>query len=40
MPVDTAGILASIEDCYGLGHLGGAANAASGNVNSLLNINS
>jgi phosphatidylinositol-3-phosphatase len=35
-PVDTAGILASIEDLYGVGHLGGAANAGSGNINALL----
>lgn len=35
-PVDTAGILASIEDRYGLGHLGLAADPANGNVDSLL----
>ncbi len=35
-PVDTAGILASIEDSYAVGHLGGAANAANGNINPLL----
>jgi phosphatidylinositol-3-phosphatase len=37
MPVDTAGILASIEDRYGLSHLGAAANPANGNIDSLLN---
>lgn len=35
-PVDTTGILASIEDLYGVGHLGGAANPANGNINALL----
>jgi acid phosphatase len=36
-PVDTAGILRSIEDAYGLSHLGEAANAANGSIDSLLN---
>ena len=35
-PVDTAGILRSIEDAYGLAHLGAAANAANGNIDALL----
>jgi phosphatidylinositol-3-phosphatase len=35
-PVDTAGILHSIEDAYGLAHLGGAANPSNGNIDSLL----
>jgi len=35
-PVDTVGILASIEDCYGLFHLGDAADAANGDINALL----
>jgi acid phosphatase len=35
-PVDTAGILRSIEDAYGLAHLGAAANAASGSIDTLL----
>ena len=36
-PVDTAGILRSIEDAYGLSHLGEAANTANGSIDSLLN---
>jgi acid phosphatase len=36
-PVDTAGVLASIETRYGVAHLGGAADPANGNINSLLN---
>ena len=36
-PVDTAGILRSIEDAYGLSHLGQAANTANGSIDSLLN---
>jgi phosphatidylinositol-3-phosphatase len=35
-PVDTAGILRSIEDRYGLSHLGAAADSANGNIDSLL----
>ena len=35
-PVDTAGILRSIEDAYGLAPLGTAANPANGNIDSLL----
>jgi acid phosphatase len=35
-PVDTTGILASIEDVYGVGHLAGAANPANGNISALL----
>jgi len=35
-PVDTAGILRSIEDVYGLAHLQNAANPANGNIDSLL----
>jgi phosphatidylinositol-3-phosphatase len=35
-PVDTTGLLASIEDVYGVSHLAGAANAANGNINALL----
>jgi phosphatidylinositol-3-phosphatase len=35
-PVDTAGILASIEDRYGLSHLGTAADPANGNIDALL----
>jgi len=35
-PVDTFGILRSIEDRYGLPHLGNAANAANGTIDSLL----
>ena len=35
-PVDTIGVLRSIEDVYGLGHLGGAANAANGSIDALL----
>lgn len=35
-PVDTAGILRSIEDRFGLSHLGRAANPASGNIDTLL----
>ncbi len=36
-PVDTVGILRSIEDRFGLPHLSGAANAANGSIDSLLN---
>ncbi|HEY5025342.1 MAG TPA: alkaline phosphatase family protein [Acidimicrobiales bacterium] len=36
IPVDTAGILRSIEDAYGLAHLGAAANAANGSIDTLL----
>lgn len=35
-PVDTTGILASIENCYGVGHLAGAADPANGNIDALL----
>jgi acid phosphatase len=35
-PVDTAGILRSIEDAYGLAHLGAAANSSNGNIDTLL----
>jgi phosphatidylinositol-3-phosphatase len=35
-PVDTAGVLRSIEDRYGLGHLANAADATNGNIDSLL----
>ena len=35
-PVDTAGILRSIEDAYGLPYLGAAADAANGNIDALL----
>jgi acid phosphatase len=35
-PVDTAGILRSIEDVYGLAHLATAANAANGTIDALL----
>ncbi len=35
-PVDHGGTLATIEDLYGVGHLGGAANPASGSLMSLL----
>jgi len=35
-PVDTFGILRSIEDRYGLPHLGNAADAANGNIDALL----
>jgi len=35
-PVDTFGILRSIEDRYGLPHLGNAANAANGTIDALL----
>jgi len=35
-PVDTAGILRSIEDAFGLPHLGAAADAANGNIDVLL----
>ncbi len=35
-PVDTVGILRSIEDQYGLPHLAGAANAANGTIDALL----
>jgi hypothetical protein len=40
LPVDTAGILASIEDRYGVAHLGGAADPANGTINSLLSTGS
>ena len=36
--MDTAGILRSIEDAYGLAHLGTAADAASGNIDLLLGL--
>ena len=36
-PVDTVGVLRSIEDAYGLAHLGNAADAANGNIDTLLN---
>ncbi len=36
MPVDTFGILRSIEDRYGLPHLGNAADAANGTIDALL----
>jgi hypothetical protein len=36
LPVDTAGILASIENVYGLAHLGAAADPANGNIGALL----
>ncbi len=35
-PVDTAGILRSIEDRYGVAHLANAANSANGTIDSLL----
>lgn len=35
-PVDTAGILASIENLYRVSHLGAAANPANGNIDALL----
>ena len=35
-PVDTAGLLRSVEDRYALPHLGGAANAANGTIDCLL----
>lgn len=35
-PVDTAGILASIENTYGVGHLGQASNPENGNIDSML----
>jgi acid phosphatase len=35
-PVDSAGILRSVEDAFGLAHLNGAADPANGNINSLL----
>jgi acid phosphatase len=35
-PVATVGILASIEDRYGLSHLGGAADPANGSIDALL----
>jgi acid phosphatase len=34
--VDTVGVLRSIEDAYGLAHLGAAASAANGNIDALL----
>lgn len=37
-PVDTAGILGSIEDAYGLGHLGNAGAATNGTIDSLLGV--
>jgi hypothetical protein len=37
-PVDTAGILRSIEDTYGLPYLGGASDAANGSIDALLNV--
>ncbi len=37
-PVDTAGILRSVEDVYGLGHLGAARDAASGSIDALLGV--
>jgi hypothetical protein len=36
-PVDTAGILHSIEGVYGLSYLSGAADTANGNIDTLLN---
>jgi hypothetical protein len=36
-PVDTVGVLHSIEVAYGLTYLGGAADAANGNIDALLN---
>jgi phosphatidylinositol-3-phosphatase len=39
-PVDTAGILASIETRFGVGHLGAAGDAVNGNIDSLLNASS
>jgi hypothetical protein len=38
-PVDTAGVLRSIEDVYGLPHLGAAADAANGSIDVLLGPN-
>ena len=35
-PVDSAGILRSVEDAFGLAHLNGAADPANGNIDSLL----
>ena len=35
-PVDSAGVLRSIEDAYGLAHLGAAGNAANGNIDALI----
>jgi acid phosphatase len=35
-PVNTTGILASIEDVYGVSHLAGATNPANGNIDALL----
>lgn len=37
-PVDTAGILGSIEDAYGLGHLGNAGAPTNGDIDSLLGV--
>ncbi len=37
-PVDTAGILGSIEDAYGLGHLGNDGAATNGDIDSLLGV--
>jgi hypothetical protein len=39
-PVDTVGILRSLEDTFGLPYLAGAADAANGTIDSLLNANS
>lgn len=36
-PVDTAGVLRSIEDAYGVAHIGAAGDAANGNIDVLLN---
>jgi hypothetical protein len=35
-PVNTTGILASIENCYGVGHLAGAGDPGNGNIDALL----
>jgi acid phosphatase len=37
-PVDTAGILGSIEDAYGLGHLGTAGSPTNGDIDALLGV--
>jgi acid phosphatase len=39
-PVDTAGVLRSIESAYGVPYLGGAADPANGNIGSLLEAKS
>ena len=39
-PVDTVGILRSLEDDIGLPHLATAANAANGNIDALLGVTS